>query len=454
MVRFHIDCPRCGLEHPLIWGGKKLAHGFKWTRGKPETVHHVCPHCREAITQADYLPGGVPLPGVWVCERTGKRCGPDRIWRDSAGMPTTPPRTLGVHVWTAYSPQRAWSHIVDEFEKALKELEAGSVGPMTTFVNETLGETWELAGERTDEHALQARAEPYKLCTVPKGGLILTAGVDVQRNRWEITVYAWGRGMESWVVDVVVIDGNPAVDEEWDAVTQQLQRRYAQEWHGGSLGLSAISIDSSDQTQAVYNWVAKAQHLLPQLRAIKGDGNEAVNILGASSLQEVNWRGKKVARGIKLWRVGVDAAKDLLLGQLAIDKPGPGCVHFSDELPREFYEQLTAEQRVLAKVNGRDAYRWIKRRPRNEQLDNRNYALHAAYGLGLHKYTDEKWARLEASVQPPVDLFSSGGVPPAAAAIAYPSNANSYQNDTEERPQSLSQPAPRAAARKPLARNW
>lgn len=417
MVRFHIDCPHCGVEHPLLWGGKKVPFGFKWTRGQPETVHHVCPHCRESITQADYLKGGQPVPGAWVCERTGKRYGTDRIWRDSQGMPCNPPRTLGLHIWTAYSPQRAWSDIVTEFENALKALEAGDVGPMQLFVNETLGETWELAGERTDEHALQARAEPYKLCTIPKGGLYLTAGVDVQRNRWEITVYAWGRGMESWVVDVIVIEGNPAVDEEWDAVTQQLQRRYTQEWHGGSLGISATSIDSSDQTQAVYNWVAKAQHVLPNLRAIKGDGNEAVNILGASSLQEVNWRGKKVARGIKLWRVGVDAAKDLLLGQLAIQNPGPGYVHFSDELPREFYEQLTAEQRVLAKVNGRDAYRWVKRRPRNEQLDNRNYALHAAYGQGLHKYNDEKWSRLEASVQPPVDLFSAPQASSAPAAL-------------------------------------
>ena len=431
LVRFHIDCIHCGIEHPLLWGGKKLAHGFKWTRGQPATVHHVCPHCRKGITQADYMPAGVPVSGAWVCERTGKRYGLDRIWRDSAGMPCNPPHSLGVHVWTAYSPQRAWTDIVDEFEKAIKALEAGDTGPMQLFVNETLGETWELAGERTDEHALQARAEPYKLCTVPKGGLLLTAGVDVQRNRWEITVYAWGRKLESWVVDVIVIEGNPAVDEEWDAVTQQLQRRYPQEWHGGSLGLSAISIDSSDQTQAVYNWVSKAQHQLAQLRAIKGDGNEAINILGPSSLQEVNWRGKKVARGIKLWRVGVDAAKDLLLGQLSITKPGPGYVHFSDELPREFYEQLTAEQRVLAKVNGRDAYRWIKRRPRNEQLDNRNYAMHAVMGLGVNKFTDEKWQRLEASVQPPVDLFSASAVFVGKSAPgAYTESAGSYENNS------------------------
>lgn len=406
-MRFHIDCPHCGADHPLIWGGKKVAHGFKWDRGNPASVRHVCPHCRESITQADYLPAGVPLQGAWVCERTGRRYGIDRVWRDSAGMPCRPPRTLGLRVWAAYSPQRSWASIVEEFEAALKALETGDVGPMQTFVNETLGETWELAGERTDEHALQARAEAYKLCTVQRGGLYLTAGVDVQRDRWEITVYAWGRGMESWVVDVAVLEGNPAVDEEWEQVTTYLQRRYVQDWHGGTLGISATSIDSSDQTQAVYNWVAKNQHILPNLRAIKGDGAEGVPIVGPSSLQEINWRGRKVQRGVKLWRVGVDTAKDLLLGQLAIEHPGPGYVHFSNELPREFYEQITAEQRVLAKVQGRDQYRWIKRRPRNEQLDTRNYALHAAMGQGLHRYTDAQWARLEAQVQPPEDLFST-----------------------------------------------
>lgn len=457
LVRYHITCPHCDAEHPLIWGGEKVPHGFKWERGQPASVRHVCPHCREPITQADYLPGGVPLAGAWVCERTGKRLGPDRIWRDAEGNPCRPPRTLGVHVWAAYSPQRAWSHIVEKYEEALKARDAGDVGPLQTFVNETLGETWELVGERSDEHALQARAEPYKLCTVPKGGLYLTAGVDVQRNRWEITVYAWGRGMESWVVDVVIIEGNPAVDEEWDAVTQQLQRRYVQEWHGGSLGISATSIDSSDQTQAVYNWVSKAQHVIPKLRAIKGDGSDNVAIIGPSSLQEINWRGRKVQRGVKLWRVGTDAAKDLLLGQLSIEHPGPGYIHFSDELPREFYEQLTAEQRVLAKVQGRDQYKWVKRRPRNEQLDNRNYALHAAMCERMHKWTEAEWSRLEAAVQPPADLFSQPmQIEVKTEPSADSSSAISYEINSDRAPlHQVTQAAPsRAPARKPLARNW
>lgn len=414
LVRFNIECPHCEAEHPLMWGGKEKRYGFKWERGNPASVRHVCPHCHESITQADYLAGGMPMAGAWVCERTGKRYGRDRIWRDNARKPCRPPRTLGVHVWTAYSPQRAWSDIVDEFEKALKALEAGDTGPMQLFVNETLGETWELAGDRTDDHALQARAEPYPLGVVCRGALYLTAGVDVQRTWWQITVWAWGRGMESWPVARISIEGNPAVDEDWAPVTAFLQQRFQQAGPGPSLGISATSVDSSDQTHAVYNWVRNNQGHIPNLRAIKGDDNKP--IVGPSSLQEVNHRGRKVQRGIKLHLVGVDQAKDLLLGQLAITEPGPGYVHFSADLPREFYEQLTAEQRVLTKVKGQDAYKWVKRRPRNEELDIRNYALHAAMAQGIHKWTEAQWLRLEQTVQPPVDLFS------APAPIANPSS--------------------------------
>ncbi|MNV42656.1 Phage terminase large subunit [compost metagenome] len=163
----------------------------------------------------------------------------------------------------------------------------------------------------------------------------------------------------------------------------------------------------------------KVQHQLPKLRAVKGRGEENIPVLGPSSAQEVKWNGKRWPNGIKLWNVGVDTAKDLLLGQLSITEGGPGCVHFSAELPREWYEQLTAEQRILVKVGGREAYRWVKRRPRNERLDCRNYALHAAFGLGLHNYTDKRWGELEAAVQPPRDLLSAP-LAPEAPLIAVP----------------------------------
>lgn len=416
-VRFHIVCPHCDAEHPLMRGGKDKEHGLKWESGKPETARHVCPHCRESITQADYLKQYIPRDGVWrlgawVCSKTGKRYGADRMWRDIAGNPCRPPKTLGLHVWSAYSPQRSWASIATEAIEAAAAFKKGDHGPMQLLVNETFGETWEVVGDRSDDHVLQARAKAEGLVTgvVPKGCLVLTAGVDVQRDRWEYTVWGWGRGLESWRIDQVTIEGNPANEEDWDRLTEHLKRRYTQDWHGGSIGLSAITIDSSDQTQAVYNWVRKNQHALPLLRAVKGSSEEHKPILMPGTPVEINWRGVKIPGGIKVYGVGVDTAKDMLLGQLSIENPGPGFVHFPADMPRERYEQITAEQRILTKIGGKDTYRWVKRRPRNEELDCRNYALHAAFGLGLHQFTDKRWQQIEAAVQPPEDLFTRGNV--------------------------------------------
>lgn len=428
-MRYNVCCPHCGDEHPLEWGGKDKPYGFKWTKGQPDTVRHFCPHCGGGIQQGDYLRNWV---GTWICTKTRIRYGADQVWRDASGQPIRPPRHVAFQVWTAYSPQRAWSDIVREFEQAHASLLAGDVGPMQGFVNETRGETWEVSGERTDEHALQQRAEPYSLRAVPVGGLLLTASVDVQRTWWDISVWAWSRGLESWVVDHHLIEGNPASEDDWKQVTTYLQRRYPQAWHGGSMGLSAISIDSSDQTHAVYNWVRTAQYVLPQLRAIKGSSEDHKPIVMPATLQDINWRGQKWPNGIKLWQIGTDTAKDLLLGQLAIQQPGPGYVHFSHELPREWYEQLTAEQRILTKVNGRDTYKWVKRRPRNEILDCRNMALHAVLGLGVESWSDRKWSQLEASVQPPPDLFTQA-LPPASTQQAQSNrHAHNYQDDDHD----------------------
>lgn len=395
MNRFQVPCPHCECYQVLEWGADK-PHGLKWDKladGSPDlaTVRYVCQHCGAEI-QEHHKPGMLSA-GRWVPTKTAAR-------GDKA---------TGYHMSALYAPLGwiSWADLVNQWQEAAVAKRQGDISKFKTFTNTVLAETWEERGDRTDDHALQARAEPYTLGTVPAGGLVLTAGIDVQRDRWEIAVWAWGRGLESWAVDHHVIEGNPASEADWEQVTTYLQRRYTQAWHGGSLGISAISIDSSDQTHAVYNWVRTAQHRLPTLSAVKGRGDEGVPVLGPSSSQEINWRGQKWANGIKLWNVGVDSAKDLLLGQLSIEQPGPGYVHTSDKLPREWYEQLTAEQRILTRVGGKETYKWVKRRPRNEVLDCRNYALHAAMRLGLHKHTDKRWTQLEEAIQPPQDLFSA-----------------------------------------------
>lgn len=426
-MHFMIRCPHCDGEHALDHGdlhpdllGKqeRARHGFKWTPGDPTSVRHVCPHCGAEIQQADYLRAWL---GTWVCLKTGIRYGQDKEWRNAQGEAVRPPRHVAFSIWSAYSPQRSWVDIVQEFEAALGDYLIGLLGPMQGFVNESLGLTWEAPGSRSDEHALQARAEPFPMGIVPVGALVLTAGVDLQGNRWEIGVWGWAPGRESWPVDHVVIDGNPLSEEDWERVQIALMRRYPQAWPGGAgLGIEAVSIDANYHTQAVLNFVRQHQRTLP-VYAVRGEGDPKKPIKGPANPQDVTWRGRKYPNGVKLWQVGVKQSKDLLHGQLEVllqqgENRRRGYVHFSRDLPREWYEQLTAEQRVQLIERGGVVERWVKRRPRNEVLDCRVYAAHATEMLGIPAWKPEQWARLEARVQPAQDQVAAPAPLPAKAA--------------------------------------
>ena len=126
-MQFHIACPHCQAEHPLLWGGKDCAHGFKWDESDPDTVRHVCPHCHGSIRQGDYL--SVWGDGEWVSSCGDYRYGQDAQWRDAAGNLRRAPRHVAFHIWAAYSPQRAWSDIVREFIEAGAP-KSGDTGPL------------------------------------------------------------------------------------------------------------------------------------------------------------------------------------------------------------------------------------------------------------------------------------------------------------------------------------
>ena len=116
------------------------------------------------------------------------------------------PGTIGFHLSALYSPVGwfSWADIARMWEAAQATDEA-----KRSFKNGVLGLTWVETGEAPDWQRLYERREAWQIGTVPTGGLFLTAGADVQKDRIEVDVWAWGRGLESWLVDHIVIDGGP-----------------------------------------------------------------------------------------------------------------------------------------------------------------------------------------------------------------------------------------------------
>lgn len=417
VLRYRVPCVHCGVDHPLVWGDDKISHGMKFDGRDPKiapaTVRHVCPHCLQPMTQADFF--RVEWQGAWVCDKTGLRYGHDRVWRDDRGQLAKAPRHVAfVDLWTAYSPQRTWSDITREGLEAHDAYKKGNKGPLQGFTNETLARTWEDEYEQTEAEVLRrrARAEGLPLGVVPAGASVVVVYVDVQADRWEYVAWALGRESERWAIDYRVISGNTADVKEWHDKIEPLIGLSYPHARGGRVASSALGVDTGYQTHIAYQFVRTHQHR--GVYATKGDGEPGKPIKSKPRLMDVNVRGRVIRRGVKLWMVGTDTAKDLLHGQLQLDGNGPGRVHFASTLPDAFFDQITAEQRVPVRgVRGLE-FRWVcPTGKRNEVLDCTVGCMFLEEVLGCPGWPERQWQRLEASLAP--DLFDSGEAPPAAA---------------------------------------
>ena len=260
-----------------------------------------------------------------------------------------------------------------------------------------LGDVWTERGDAPEWKRLAARRETYQRGHVPKGALALTAGVDVQDDRLEVEIVAWGRNRVSWSVDHVVIHGNPGQGVVWADLTDLLNRTYPGPF-GGTHRILKLAIDiGGHHTDAVYRWAATDP---ARIMAVKGMATATV-ALGAASRVEVNRAGRKVKRGALLWPVGVSILKGDLYAALKLAAPDEGqpdpagFCHFPAH-PDEWFRQLCAEQLVKrATRTGHTRLEWEQIRDRNEALDCRVYAMAAMLAAGIDRWTDADFQAAE-----------------------------------------------------------
>lgn len=374
--RYYVPCPQCGAFQVLRFPN------LKWPPDQPELAYFVC-----AVNGC-------------VIEHAQKRAMIEGgEWRAEAPAHfTEQSRHASFHIWAAYSysPNATWGHLAAEFLRAKRE------GALTlkTFINTTLGETWQERGEAPEWERLMQRREPYPIGTVPAGALFLTAGVDVQKDRLIYEVVGWGRGKTSWSIDYGVLPGDTSNTEHgpWQALDALLNRTFPHE-HGPELPVALLAVDSGYNTQQVYSWARR--YPLSRVIATKGQ-DHGFALIGAPSPVEVSDRGRKLKRGYKCWPVATPMAKSELYGWLRLQpttdasEPPPGFCHFP-QYGEQYFRELTAEQ--LMPVKDRRGFirlEWALIGGReNHVLDCRVLARAAASVAGLDRFQERDWVALE-----------------------------------------------------------
>lgn len=373
--RYHVPCPHCGAFQPLAWGN---LHWRKHPASQRRIMeaYYACRECGEIIPE--HHKGDMLARGRWIPENPG------------APYPS-------YHINALYSPiglGLTWLELAEEWLEAQDD-----PAKLMRFINTRLGETYADRSREIKANAIEARAEPYPLRTVPPGCLVITAGVDTQDDRLEIQILGFGKGERIWTLDYHVLPGNPADEGLWDRLADYLNGCQFANSQGRLLKIEATGIDTGGHhTHAVYQFVRARKVRRPM--AMKGASTPGRAILGKPSHQDVTWRGVTTKKGVALYSVGTDTAKHLLYNRLHGDaekSPEARLVRFSQALESHYYDGLTAET-----FNPRKNQFEKKKGKRNEPLDTWVYALAASHHpeLYVHKWRAADWDRRAQQLEP------------------------------------------------------
>lgn len=375
--RYFVPCPHCSHRQWLRF------EQLRWEKGQPDTAAYICESCDESIAEHHK---------TWMLEHGEWRA----MISDGTG------KTAGFHLSSLYSPVgwRGWRDIAAAWESSVNK-ESGSAAAIKTFKNTELGETWVEEGEAPDWQRLVERREDYRVGTVPPGGLLLVGAADVQKDRIEASIWAFGRGKESWLVEHRVLMGDTARDTVWKRLAELLAENWTHA-SGAAMPLARFALDTGFATQEAYAFVRGCRD--PRVMPVKGVPRGAA-LIGTPTAIDVSQGGKKLRRGIKVFTVAVGIAKLEFYNNLRksadVDEDGvtvtypAGFVHLP-KIDAEFIQQLCAEQLITRRDrNGFPIREWQKMRERNEALDCYVYARAAASSAGLDRFEERHWRELE-----------------------------------------------------------
>jgi len=426
MRYLHLPCPHCtGANRGEPDGYQRLEWSqIKWVDNNPRTAAYLCKHCGTLIEHHHKQ---------WMLER--------RRW-----VATKPfDGRAGIHIWEAYSPFVSWAEMVANFleSKTLPET-------LQTFINNSLGETWEEAGSAVESGPLLDRKEQYGPDNIPSNVLMLSVGGDTQDDRVELQLLGWGADEECWIVEQKVFRGDPGKPELWAEVDAYLLQRFTTE-DGRTLLIESVAIDSGGHhSHDVYNFVvSRKRRRVWATRGVGGPG-------------KLIWP-KKASRAAKsramVFNLGVDAAKGVLYGRLVkITDPGPGYIHLPHEVDAEFCKQLTSEKAITRYVRGRPTTAWEPRAKgiRQEAQDCWVYGYAAFIGRRGPEIIKRLMLRRPRASSPPAQA-SALAVSEAAPTEQHEPQRASPEPVAVQRPQPIQQPKKPHWSQKPRrgwVKNW
>ncbi len=354
--KWFVPCRKCGARQVILFGQ------IRWPKGDPAKARWHCSECdvehddrqrRDSVMAGEWRPT-VPFNGIrgfWL-NGFNSLMPPNKGYRDRLGQ---------------------WAKEVTDASHAQDPREAKKVLVQTLFC-----ETWQDDEDiKPDWESLVARRE--KMEKVPRGTTFLVAGVDVQQDRLEATLWCIGRDEKMFAFRHFVFQGDPRAPDVWGRLEAVMLARYERE-DGMILSMRAVGVDTGYPAaqRMAYEFIRVRQ--VRNWFALKGSSLPDAAIV-------IRPKRHSVVDKVSLLTVGTNRAKGIVYDRSTIQSDGPGFMRFSDTLGPEWFGQLLSESSYPFYKNG-VRYRQFSKpnNARNEALDCAVYALAAFVALGPQNF--------------------------------------------------------------------
>ena len=409
---FLVPCHDCEEKHVLDWDNvswltaeEGAVEHIIYGRAQPETATYNCPHCGSAWDDDTRKTNIRNLECVATAPFNGVAG-----FKDISELYSCLP---GVKL----------EEMVIDFLNAEHKAAQGDQSAKVVFVNSKLGRPYEYTDKDALPQNLSEIVMDYKELEVPFHAFAVCAGVDIQHDRLAIIIRAYGKNGESWLIYWGEIYASVSTADHKDPVWDELEKMLFNSFRsqaGYRVPLGAVTVDTSDghTNDAAYQWIRKMNKKHGAVKIMAGKGSSAQTdpeIFRVPSSKSIDHKrpdrqSKADRKGVKVFIIGTNKAKDLVLGRLRLEaNPGSsGIFHVYSGVRADYFDHMTAEVKAPHRsIKGRMVYQ-LRAGARNEALDCEVYCLHASMAIKLHLLTDEKWgiieSRLTDRVEPAVKI--------------------------------------------------
>lgn len=369
---YWVRCPACGADQKMEF------RQIKWPRaaepGPDGRIHsedpaaieagrlawYECPHCLAAWN--DYERDAAVRAGGWRERVSGLKL--------FEALRARRPMKIGFHLPSWLSPFVSLSEVSAAFLRGLSD-----INKFKDFHNKHLAEPWKLTVISGSEETILAARCPLPAQTAPEETLLLTCGVDVQKNGFWFVVKAWAATGTSWTIHYGFL-------ATWAELEKLIfETVYPVADTGRTARIFRVCIDTGGgekfedmtMTDETYLWVLRHRGRGGvALWGTKGASSAMPGMLKLGAEVLMTSRGKKLPAGLRVLSVDTTKAKDQFHYRLQLaagpdTRELPGATFLHAGTGSDYAAQILAEEKQRNE-KGHEEWVNVHQRP-NHLLD-------------------------------------------------------------------------------------